>query len=248
VKANDQTSPTPQDADGAKVVASKHSRRLFALAVGAIGATAMVPLVASAATPADGCPEGTYESWTESYDPPVDTISIPDWPVTYVWVDTPLGRYLIGDGTPMNNQTLNVGEEVGAAASVGAPASLAGFCKNDRPTTTPPTTAPPTTAPPTTAPPTTAPPTTAPPTTAPTTTAPTSTAPSTTDGTTTTSSVAANPPTSTPPPGGGVAPPAVTPPATQLPATGLAPWYTAALAACALGAGLFMVRFARRSA
>jgi hypothetical protein len=238
VRTTDQTSPTPHDADGPKVVASKQSRRLFALAVGAIGATAMVPLAASAATPADGCPEGTYESWTESYDPPVDIISIPDLPVTYVWVDTPLGRYLIGDGTPMNNLTLNVAEQVGAAASVGAPASLVGFCKDDPPTTTPPTTAPPTTAPPTTAPPTTAP----------TTTAATTTAPPTTDGTTTTSSVAVNPPTSTPPPGAGVAPPAVTPPATQLPATGLAPWYTAALAACALGAGLFMVRFARRSA
>ena len=102
---------------------------LLAIASTVVGLGA-VPLMASASTPAFGCPAGTYQSWTESYDPPANTIWISNFPVTYVWVDTALGGYLFGDGTPMNNSTIDV------LSRVGAPASKAGFCKNSPTTTT----------------------------------------------------------------------------------------------------------------
>jgi hypothetical protein len=209
---------------------------MFAIAAGVLGAAAMVPLMASADGPTSGCPDGTNQSWTDSYNPPVDTITIPNLPVTYVWVDTTLGRFLIGNGTLMNRQTVNV------TAQIGAPASQAGFCKGQATTTTPPSTAPPSTAPPSTAPPSTAPPSTIPPST----TASSTTTTSTT--TTTTILVVVNPPAPVQPPGAGVTPPSATPPVTQLPETGVAAWTTAALAACALGAGLFLLRVARRPA
>ena len=102
---------------------------LLAIASTVVGLGA-VPLMASASTPASRCPAGTYQSWSESYDPPVNTIWISNFPVTYVWVDTALGGYLFGDGTPMNNSTIDV------LSRVGAPATKAGFCKNSPTTTT----------------------------------------------------------------------------------------------------------------
>jgi LPXTG-motif cell wall-anchored protein len=101
---------------------------LLAIILVAVGLGA-VPMMASASS-TSGCPVGTYQSWSESYEPPTNTIWISNFPITYVWVDTSLGRSLFGDGTPMNNSTIDV------LSQVGAPASAAGFCKNSPVSTT----------------------------------------------------------------------------------------------------------------
>ncbi len=92
-----------------------------------------LPFVADAAVPATGCPADTSEFSELDYDPPVDTIAVPNLEaIVYVLVDTSNGRFLIGDGSTLNGTTVDV------VAETGAPASRSGFCKSEAgaPTTT----------------------------------------------------------------------------------------------------------------
>jgi hypothetical protein len=98
---------------------------LAAVSLGAL------PFVADAAVPATGCPDGLTEAFAFDYDPPTPTVDVPNiGAIAYIVVDTANGRFLIGDGSPLNNTTVDV------LAETGAPASRAGLCKDESGTTT----------------------------------------------------------------------------------------------------------------
>jgi LPXTG-motif cell wall-anchored protein len=236
-----------------------------------------MPFFASAAVPGSGCPAGTYESYTESFATPVDSLQVASLPITYVWVESTAGGYVFGDGTVLADDVIDV------VGEIGAPATRAIFCKNFAdtaiPTTLPEstttTTLPDTTSstttttlPETTTTSTTVPETTS--TTASTTPATTTPAPTTTDpGTTTTTDAASSPPTTpasttsttTPifgvlPPGQAAPPtvppstgaPTVTPVSATLPETGASSFNSLLLGTTVLGLGMLLIGLSRRSA
>lgn len=231
-----------------------------------------MPFFASAAVPGTGCPVGTYESYTESFATPVDSLQVASLPITYVWVESTAGGFVFGDGTVLADDVIDV------AGEIGVPATRAIFCKNLADTAIPTTlpestttsTLPDTTSSTTT---TTLPETTTTTTTVPETTSTTATttpATTTTDpGTTTTTDAASSPPTTpasttsttTPifgvlPPGQATPPtvapstsaPSATPLATTLPETGASSFNGLLLGTTVLGLGMLLIGLSRRSA